>query len=175
MGGDNSESNLVLLTAREHYLAHYLLFLHYRDKQSSAAFHLMNISINSKYRDSRKYAELREFQSNKWAGEKNPAKRLEVRRKISERVSGSNNGMFGRTGALNPAFGMKHTDEFLRHKRLLHSNIVEVFKNGVLVNRFECTHDAGLHYKCTSANIIYRAKNGNAKSGTFKDLTIKLL
>lgn len=125
LGGKDVKSNLVLLTAREHYLAHYLLFLHYKDRQSSAAFHLMNNSINSKYRDSKKYAELREYQSKKWKGENNPAKRPEVRKKISEATKGEKNGMYGRTGKSNPAYGMKHSKEFLEYKMKLHGTQIE--------------------------------------------------
>jgi hypothetical protein len=125
MGGTDSDDNLVLLTAREHYLAHYLLFLHYKDKPSSVAFHLMNNNINSSYRDSKKYAELREYQSKKWKGNNNPAKRPDVRKKISEATKGEKNGMYGRTGKLNPAYGMKHSKEFLDYKRKLHGHKIE--------------------------------------------------
>lgn len=130
MGGLDESDNLVLLTAREHYLAHYLLFLHYKDKQSSAAFHLMNNTINSKYRDSKKYAELREYQSKKWKGENNPAKRPDVRKKISKAIKGEKNGMYGRTGKSNPAYGMKHSKEFLAYKRKLHGQEIEY--NGII-------------------------------------------
>lgn len=34
-----------------------------------------------------------------------------VRRKLSKAVSGVNNGMYGRTGELNPYYGKKHTEE----------------------------------------------------------------
>ena len=122
MGGSNKKENLVLLTAREHYICHYLLFLAYRDRPSSAAFHKMNNSINSNYRDSKKYAELREFQSLAWSGENNPAKRKEVRKKISDKVSGENNGMYGRTGESNPFYGKTHTEEFKEYKKRLHGN-----------------------------------------------------
>lgn len=44
LGGEDKRDNLVLLTAREHYLAHYLLFLHYRDKPSAVA-----LSFNEQY------------------------------------------------------------------------------------------------------------------------------
>lgn len=120
MGGDDSKDNLVLLTAREHYIAHYLLFNHYKDRPSSAAFHIMNISCNMQYRDSKKYEEVRLWQSKNLKGDNNPSKRLEVRKKISEKVSGSKNGMYGRKCKLNPAYGMKHSEEFLKHKRKLH-------------------------------------------------------
>jgi hypothetical protein len=130
MGGNDDDSNLVLLTAREHYIAHYLLFLHYRDKKSAAAFMIMNKSCNMNYRDSKKYSEVREFQSKIISGDLNPSKRLDVRKKISQKVSGKNNGMYGMVGELNPAFGMKHTKEFLDYKRKLHGKRLEF--NGVI-------------------------------------------
>lgn len=129
LGGSDDENNLVLLTAREHYLAHYLLFLHYRDRSSSAAFMIMNTSCNMNYRDSKKYAEVREFQSKKMMGDNNPSKRIEVRKKISEKVSGAKNGMYGRKGKLNPFFGKKHTKEFLDRTRKLQGTAIEY--NGV--------------------------------------------
>lgn len=120
LGGGNEKENLVLLTAREHYLAHYLLFLHYRDRSSAAAFHIMNESCNSDNLDAKKYAEVREWQSNNLKGDKNPAKRKEVREKISKAVSGKGNGMYGRTGELNPFHGKTHSEEFKAYKRKLH-------------------------------------------------------
>jgi hypothetical protein len=120
MGGSNDKSNLVLLTAREHYLCHYLLFLSYKDRPSSAAFHKMNNTINSDHRDSKKYAELREYQSNAWCGKNNPSKREDVRKKISDKVSGKGNGMYGRTGKSNPFYGKTHTEDFKEYKKKLH-------------------------------------------------------
>jgi hypothetical protein len=40
-GGDNSEENLIHLTAREHFLAHWLLWRIYRDRQTALAFNAM--------------------------------------------------------------------------------------------------------------------------------------
>jgi hypothetical protein len=120
MGGKDDADNLVLLTAREHYLAHYLLFLHYRDRSSAAAFHIMNESCNSNNVDSKKYAEVREWQSKNLRGENNPAKRPEARQKISNAVSGEKNGMYGRTGETNPFYGKTHSEEFKAYKRKLH-------------------------------------------------------
>ncbi|MDR2873954.1 MAG: HNH endonuclease [Methanobrevibacter sp.] len=42
MGGDNSKDNLVLLTAREHYLAHYLLYKIYKNSKMIFAFWFIN-------------------------------------------------------------------------------------------------------------------------------------
>lgn len=46
MGGSNDKSNLVLLTAKEHFIAHMLLWKHYRDRSSALAFHKMAKSNN---------------------------------------------------------------------------------------------------------------------------------
>ncbi len=111
--GGVDKDNIVLFTAREHYLAHYFLFMHFRDRSSSAAFHIMNESVNNEYRDSRKYAQLREFQSKLLSGDNNPAKSKAVREKISKAVSGSKNGMYGRNGSTNPFYGKTHSKDFL--------------------------------------------------------------
>jgi hypothetical protein len=120
MGGKDVKGNIVLLTAREHYICHYLLFREFMDKPSSAAFHKMNNTINNNYRDSKKYAELREYQSNKWSGDNNPSKRKDVREKISKAVSGECNGMYGKTGDSNPFYGKTHSEEFKEYKKSLH-------------------------------------------------------
>jgi len=129
LGGKNHLSNLVLFTAREHYLAHYFLFLHLKDRSSSAAFHIMNKSVNNEYRDSRKYEEVRKFQSVIISGENNPAKNKNTRMKISFAVSGEKNGMFGRTGKLNPFYNKTHSDEFIERKKMLHG--IKTTFNGV--------------------------------------------
>ena len=41
MGGTNNKENLVMLTAREHFLAHWLLWRIHRNKQSAYAFSMM--------------------------------------------------------------------------------------------------------------------------------------
>ena len=41
MGGTNNKDNRILLTAREHYIAHYLLWKIYRNNQTSLAFFYM--------------------------------------------------------------------------------------------------------------------------------------
>jgi hypothetical protein len=47
MGGTNSKENLVHLTAREHFLAHWLLWRIYRNDQMARAFYLMSAGIGS--------------------------------------------------------------------------------------------------------------------------------
>jgi hypothetical protein len=49
LNGDDSKSNLVLLTSHEHYLAHLLLWKHYRTRSSALAFHRLTFSITKKH------------------------------------------------------------------------------------------------------------------------------
>lgn len=62
MGGTNDKKNLILLTAREHFLAHWLLWRIYKNRDSAFAFKLM-CDFNSKRKNvfsARMYAESRE-------------------------------------------------------------------------------------------------------------------
>lgn len=47
LGGLDTKDNLILLTAKEHFIAHLLLWKHYRDRSSALAFHKMTKSSNS--------------------------------------------------------------------------------------------------------------------------------
>ena len=44
MGGDDSNDNLVKLTARQHYLAHWLLYKMYRTTSLVHAWHCVSVS-----------------------------------------------------------------------------------------------------------------------------------
>ena len=65
MGGTNDESNLIYLTAREHFLAHWLLWRIHRNKQTALAFNCMlRVGKNQKrVYSSRGYKEAREAAS----------------------------------------------------------------------------------------------------------------
>ena len=105
MGGDNSLENLVILTAREHFICHYLLvkFTTSKGKKSMAyAFGMMTPSNKHKkrYFNSRLYEGLRkifsEIVSETHKGKiRTPAtiKKHSDSLKKSGKVSGSNNGM----------------------------------------------------------------------------------
>ena len=176
LGGNDSKDNLVLLTAKEHYIAHYLLFMHYRDRSSAAAFHRMNNTCNMKYRCSKKYEEVRKWQSENLKGSKNPAKRKEVREKISNKIKGDKNGMFGRTGNKNPFYGKTHSKEFLRYKQILHSNKILIRnEENTFSILFECVGDAAEHFECTKENIRFRVDKKPGKFGKFKNLIVEIV
>jgi hypothetical protein len=99
LGGLNLKENLVLLTAREHYLAHYLLWKIYKNKETAYAFHNMN-TLNNKYKNSRLYEKIRiEVSSiqSKFMKENNPSKKYplsqEHRKKIGDSQKGENHWM----------------------------------------------------------------------------------
>ncbi len=69
LGGSNDKSNIVLLTAKEHYIAHLLLYKHYKSiggkEFRSMAFALVSMSANNKkfkrkILSSRQYANIKE-------------------------------------------------------------------------------------------------------------------
>lgn len=87
MGGDDSKENKVLLTARQHYLAHWLLYKIYRTTSLVHAWHSM-----SRIGDGQ---EKRSINSHLFAYCKKERSRI-----LSESMKGEN----------NPFYGKKHTD-----------------------------------------------------------------
>ena len=113
-GGDNSKDNLLLLTAREHYLAHWLLWLIYRDRQMALAFHKMS-SINKNQKriiSSKDYERVREVYRETNIG--NTYGKAHKGRKISneQRKAQSIKMKNKFNGDDNPFYGKTHTDEF---------------------------------------------------------------
>lgn len=80
-GGANTPENLVQLTAREHFIAHWLLWRIHRDRATALAFRLL-CDASGKPRG-RSYAEAKLLYAAAMIGGANVAKRQEVRKKIS--------------------------------------------------------------------------------------------
>jgi len=130
LDGTNDEDNLVLLTAKEHFVAHKLLTYIYKgNRKIACAYHKMAYSNNGNHiKSSRDYVYARELISltpisnetrikmsinNGW---KNPETRIKMQEtritnshlyksndfklKMSEVTSGENNGMYGKTHTL---------------------------------------------------------------------------
>lgn len=91
MNGSNDNDNLVLLTGREHFIAHMLLYNIYPDNQK-IAYALLGMTIKSKKQNreykisARIYEELR----------KNLKHSTETKKKISKNTVGENNPMYGK-------------------------------------------------------------------------------
>jgi len=108
LGGLNDKTNLVLLTGREHFIAHRLLVKIYKGNKS-LFFAVYQMSIDkTKNRNleilSRTYELLKKQFSLNQSGGNNPACRPEVRKKMSAM----------RTGQVSSFKGKKHTDEAKR-------------------------------------------------------------
>lgn len=141
LGGTNDSKNLVLLTAKEHYICHHLLCKIY-PKENSLWFAFMNMSRSSSNQErylipSRVYNIIKEkisdIKSEKW---KNPL--LNPNSKRSNK--GENNPMFGvhRFGEENPFFGKIHTEETKRKmsnkRKMYYENNENNTKNSIWIN-----------------------------------------
>lgn len=97
LGGDNSPENLVVLTAREHYIFHLLLWKMSMDRKShnkmTMALHVMVNGSGCEKQDRSYLVPSRIYESN----------RKEYAKIISEMMSGEN----------NPMYGKKHTEASL--------------------------------------------------------------
>lgn len=107
LGGSEELTNLVLLTPREHYIAHWLLYKIHTGKDKSkmayAFFRMCSNNPNQKRTISSKDFERAKFSmSLSCSGENNPnfGKKLwntEQRKEISKRQQGKGNSMYGKT------------------------------------------------------------------------------
>lgn len=79
-GGGDTAGNIVCLTAREHFLAHWLLYRIYRTPAAARAFKLM--VHDQQRRRGRDYAHAREVMAQSMRGDANVARRPDVRAKL---------------------------------------------------------------------------------------------
>lgn len=94
LGGSNDADNLVSLTAREHFLAHWLLFKLYPGPAMAKAFKLLCHEHNKPR--GRSYEQARVMMSQSMLGDKNVAKRPEVKEKISRSLRSGKHPFLGK-------------------------------------------------------------------------------
>ena len=123
LGGDNSKENLVKLTAREHFICHWLLtkmVVSAKHKyQMWNAFSCMLYRSNSnqyRYKINSKI-----FDNIKKEGAKIK----------SEKFSGKNNPMYGKRGPLNPNYKRKWSDEHRKNASESHKGLVRTAESRV--------------------------------------------
>ena len=107
MGGSNNKINLVKLTPRAHYLAHYMLWKTYGNREMAFAFNCMNTASKSgkchvRYLNSKIYEKFK--LERKQFYKHSP----EIIKLLSDMKMGKN----------NPNFGKKQTEESNRKRRL---------------------------------------------------------
>jgi hypothetical protein len=133
LGGSNDKNNLILLTAKEHFLAHFLLYKHYKHNENTYAMHKMAHAWNmmcmmnerQKRYNSKSYELARKANAKAMGGENNPAKREDVRKKLRKPKSNEHKRKLRKPksnehkkkiseslkGKNNPMYGKKHSEE----------------------------------------------------------------
>jgi hypothetical protein len=171
-----NNKNIVYLTAREHFLAHWMLWRIYRDRSSALSFHKM-ISSNknqNRIKSSRGYEEARLAFSITNKG--NDYGKFSKGKKLSENHKNIiSKFMKGRwEGEKNPFYGRKHTDEVkikISQKRKLrvledvpnYKGDREVIKDGKVLGIFKTTKEVAKFINCAASNVRH-VLSGNQKT-----------
>ena len=160
-----NNENIVLLTAREHFLSHWLLWRIYGDRQMALSFHKM-MSITKKtnrIKSSRGYQEAREaFRITNKGNQYGKG----VKKIISEEQKKNHSKiMKGRyIGKDNPFFNKKHSEETKQKIRDGRKNINKekiwnysgkkvVLKENVIVGYFDTSQDVANFIGCSHSNV----------------------
>ena len=111
----NSDGEMVCLTAREHYLAHWLLYKIY-PKNNKLFFALQMMTTTKKDErqlklSSREYENIKKLHSKLKTGNKNPMYMK------GYKISGDRHPMWGKFGINHNTYGRKHTSEELENMR----------------------------------------------------------
>lgn len=156
MGGSDSRENIAVLTAREHYLAHWMLYKIHRNLQMSCALFRMTTPVgNGRTRyTSHTYKQAREFHS----------------KELSKRFSGENHPFYGVTGEDHPTFGRKHSNETkdvlsIKAKERYARGEFSVFRKIINMETgelFNTVTEAKRKYK---GNVSYALKSGGTANG----------
>jgi len=160
-----NNENIVLLTAREHFLSHWLLWRIYGDRQMALSFHKM-MSITKKtnrIKSSRGYQEAREaFRITNKGNQYGKG----IKKIISEEQKKNHSKiMKGRyIGKDNPFFNKKHSEETKQKIRDGRKNINKekiwnysgkkvVLKENVIVGYFDTSQDVANFIGCSHSNV----------------------
>ena len=177
-----NNDNIVLLTPREHFLAHQMLWRIFKDRAMALAFHKMLSKNNNQNRvtSSRGYEEAREaFRVTNIGNEYGKGKvkiiSEEQKKKHSELMKGKYDGN------RNPFYGKKHTDETKDKIRESRKNINKekiwnysgkklVFKDDNLIAEFDSVEEVAKFIGCSPSNIrhVLSGKQKTAKGYRIK-------
>ena len=174
MGGDKSyaagSDNIVLLTAREHYIAHRLLWLIYRTREMGFAFHKMVFSsspVQERRFDSRAYEAAKLAMSQCQMGENNPMwgktawKEGMIHpskgKKFPRRphLTGDNNPSSSKEARnkISKALKGKQRDKIKGSKNSNHKGNKILTENGKIIGVFENLEDAVSIVNCSIHNL----------------------
>jgi len=172
-----NNSNIVLLTAREHFLAHWILWKIYGDRQTAIAFHKM-MSINNKQNrilSSRGYEEARlAFRETNIGNQYGKGKIKVISEEQKLRQSKLMKGRYD--GKNNPFYGRKHSqetkDKIKKSREGIKNDMIWnyygkkiVLKDGKIVGQFDSSKDVAKFIGCSHSNIrhVLSGKQKTAK------------
>jgi hypothetical protein len=174
--------NIVLLTAREHFLSHWLLWRIYGDRQMALAFHKMLSTTDKTKRitSSRGYEEAREsFRTTNIGNQYGKGKTKIISEEQKKRQSELMKGRY--TGKKNPFYGKTHTNESKEKLRKSREGINNdkiwnykgkkiVIKNNEVVGIFESTKEVANFIGCSYGNVghVLGGKQKTAKGFEIK-------
>lgn len=175
LGGSNKKENLVLLTAREHFIVHWLLIRIYSDNRKLAhAFwamcNLKGSSLDNRIiPSSRAFAEAKEHRSELGMSEDQKRKLRKPKRDSTKM------GKYDKRGKNNPFYNKKHTEESKEKMRL---SIQQTRDENWLPGNARPVEIDGIQYRCLSeaakqtgignSLIIYRIKSDKEKYKSYK-------
>lgn len=114
IGGDDSAENMVLLTAKEHFVCHHLLTKIYpKSNKLHSAFWMMLVCESG---NQQRYKANSSSYQNAKEKQRDIARARRIKYNKENPRCGELNGMYGSTrfGELNPFFGKKHSDETIQ-------------------------------------------------------------
>lgn len=156
MGGDDSKDNIVILTAREHFVIHWLLYKIHKNSSMALAFFSMSKPVGN----GRVRYTSRNFKYAREAGAK----------AVSYLKSGEKHHMFGLLGDKNPHYGMKRSE---KTKKLLSEKAkLRTGDKNVKSKKITCIETGEVFNTITEAkekhkkgNINYALKSGGTAGG----------
>lgn len=170
-----NNSNIILLTPREHFLAHWLLWRIYKDRQMALAFHKMMSSTKNTKRitSSRGYEEAREaFRLTNIGNQHGKGKTKVVSEEQKLHMSKLMKGRYD--GDKNPFFNKKHTEETKDKLRKSRKGVNKekiwnylgkkiILKNGMIIAEFDTAKEVAEFIGCSHGNVRH-VLGGNQKT-----------
>ena len=180
-GGEGNSSrglnhqNIVLLTAREHFLSHWLLWRIYRDRASALAFHKMMSNNKNQNRivSSKGYEEARlAFSETNKGNQYGKGKTRIVTEEQKKRHSKLMKGRY--SGENNPYFGKTHSDESKKRisekakarsieTRSGYKGLKIVIKENIILGEFKSSKEIAELIGCSQGNVK-NVLGGNQKT-----------
>ena len=177
-----NNQNIVLLTSREHFLAHWILWRIHRDRPSALAFHKMLSSNKNQNRitSSKGYEEAREaFRLTNIGNQYGKGKTKIISEEQKKNHSLIMKGKY--LGDNNPFFNKKHTEESKDKIRKSREGINKdkiwnyngkkiILKDDIIVAEFESSEDVAKFIGCSHSNVrhVLSGKQKTAKGYIIK-------